>query len=105
MTASHRRIGANASITVVATCTTTSSIAPDDETSRAGRPSRSSHAGAAGPRTIAAVLATFASTQDAAATLAVRHGVTAERPVRGSMTWWRTARPARQRRTVVPELA
>ncbi len=35
-------------------------------TSRAGRPSDSSHAGASAPRTIAAVLAVFASTHDAA---------------------------------------
>ena len=57
---------------------------PLGSTSRAGRPSASSHCGADAPRTIAAVLAVLASTHEAAATLTVRHTGAAGSPVAGS---------------------
>ena len=63
---------------------------PTYRTSRRGPTSRAGAVGAPAsrarrrPRTIAAVLATFASTHEAAATLTVRQGVSAGRPVRGS---------------------
>ena len=62
-------------------------VAPSvrDEPRRQAR--ASSQAGAASPRTIAAVEAVFASTHVAAATLTVRHTSAAGRPVRGSTTW------------------
>ena len=50
-------------------------------TSRAGSPRASSHSGAATPITSDAVLAMFASTHDAAATLTVRQCSTAGSPV------------------------
>jgi hypothetical protein len=50
---------------------------------------------------IAAVLAMFASTQEAAATVTVRHALSAGRPVAGSMRW--CASP--HRRTVVLDVA
>jgi len=53
-------------------------------TSRAGRPSLVSQDTARQPATIAAVAAAFASAQVAAATLTVRHGPSAGRPVHGS---------------------
>src|SRR5205085_2174409 len=62
----------------------TTVAAPPGATSRAGRPRSASQAGAAVPRTMAAVLAVFASTQEAAATLAARHTSRAGRPVAGS---------------------
>ena len=56
-------------------------------TPRRQPPRRRASRAAASPRTIAAVLATFASTHVAAATVTVRQGVTAGRPVRGSTMW------------------
>ena len=47
----------------------------------------------------------FASVQSAAATLTVRHGVCAGRPVTGSMMWCMRSPPWRQRRAVVLEVA
>ena len=65
----------------------------------------SSHATAAAPRTIAAVLAVFASVQVPAATLTVRQHERAGWPVAGS-TMWCIRRPSRdQVRTVVLEVA
>ena len=78
---------------------------PQSRTRRAERPRAVSQPGASSPSTTDAVLATFASTQDAAATLTVRHGVDADLPVRGSMTWWHVTAPARHRRTAVPDVA
>ena len=58
----------------------------------AGR-ARSSHSGARSPRRIAVVLAMFASTQLAAATLTVRQCSSAGRPLDGSRMWWSSASP------------
>src|SRR5205814_964345 len=77
--------------------------APSYRISRAGRRSSSNHASAGSPSTIAAVLAVFASTQDAAATVALRQKLAAGRPVRGSTTWCSSPSLLAQRRTVVPE--
>src|SRR5262249_61097813 len=74
-------------------------------TSRAGRPSPASQPTAPSPRTIAAVLAVFASTQLAAATLTVRQQDCAGSPVAGVMMWCSRAVPRRQLRTAVPEVA
>src|SRR6266852_4559957 len=60
---------------------------------------------AASPITIAAVDAMFASTHEAATTLAVRQRPATGRPVDGSMMWWRTTPPRVHRRTVVLEVA
>jgi len=57
---------------------------PSCRTRRAGRPSPSSQPIARSPRRIAAVLAMFAPTQLAAATLAVRQQDRAGLPVTGS---------------------
>src|SRR5438309_9899978 len=54
---------------------------------------------------MAAVEAMLASTQEAAATLAVRHGPSTGMPVDGSMMWWRTTPPLVQRRTVMLDVA
>ena len=51
------------------------------------------------------MLAVLASTQELAATVAVRHGPVAGRPVRGSTMWWYSPRAVCQRRTVVLEVA
>ena len=51
------------------------------------------------------MLAVFASTQEAAATEAVRQQLDAERPVRGSTMWWSAPAAVAQRRTVVPDVA
>ena len=102
----HRGLGpAAARLMRVAGQAPTVTTAPSAATSRAGRPSDSSHRGADAPRTIAAVLAVLASTHEAAATVTVRHTGAAGSPVRGSTMWW-TSRPARrQRRTVVLDVA
>ena len=71
---------------------------------RAARTRRASPARAR-PMTIAAVLAMFASTQVAAATLAVRQHGAATSPVRGSTMWCTVRPPRRQRRRTVPEVA
>ena len=55
--------------------------------------------------TIAAVLAVFASTQVAAATLTVRQHGSATSPVRGSTMWCTVRPPRRQVRTAVPDVA
>ncbi len=61
---------------------------------------------AAGPATISAVAATFASRQLAACTDTVRQGPAAGRPVAGSIRWWRSVPSAAlQRRTVRLEVA
>ena len=60
-----------------------------------------SHGTADLPFTMAAVEAMLASTQDAAATVAVRHTLFTGMPVDGSMMWWSTTPPRLQRRTVV----
>ena len=78
---------------------------PSRRTRRAASPDRSSHSGAASPSTIAAVLAAFASTHVAAATLAVLQISGAGCPVRGSTMWWRSTPPLRHRRIVVLEVA
>ena len=54
---------------------------------------------------MAAVLAVFASTHEAAATVAVRQTRSTGIPVRGSTMWWSSIPPARQRRTSVLEVA
>ena len=60
-------------------------LSPGRRRPRAGRqPPAPSHAGAASPRTIAAVLATFASTHERAATVTVRQGVIGGKPDAGS---------------------
>jgi len=74
-------------------------------TSRAGRPSPASQAAARSPRKIAAVLAVFASTQVAAATLTARQHDRAGSPVLGTMMWCSRVLPRRQLRTAVPEVA
>ena len=61
---------------------------PFVRTSRLGSASASSHGAAFSPRTIVAVLAMFASTHELADTLTVRHTLSADRPVSGSIRWW-----------------
>ena len=78
---------------------------PSRCTSLAGNRSRSSHSGAASPRRIAAVLAAFASTQVAAATLAARQQDSTGSPVRGAMMWCSLIPPRCQDRTPVLEVA
>jgi hypothetical protein len=63
----------------------TVTTSPPRRTSRAGKRWLASHPGARSPRMIAAVLAVFASTQVAAATLTVRQQESAGIPVLGSM--------------------
>ena len=58
---------------------------PPWRTSRAGKPSPVSQAAARSPRRIAAVLAVFASTQVAAATLTARQHDRTGKPVAGAM--------------------
>ena len=74
-----------------------------------GQPGRQPGPGQPGlglrPATIAAVAAALASAQVMAATVAVCHGPSAGRPVRGS-TMWCSSRPSRcQRRQVIDEVA
>src|SRR4029078_4928185 len=78
----------------------TTVLSPATLTSRAGRPCASSHRGASSSRNDA-VLATFAATQVLAATLTVRQGDFAGRPVRGSTRWCSSISPLRQRRTAL----
>src|SRR5690349_9171819 len=78
---------------------------PPGRTSRLGSSRAVNQAGATSPRTIAAVAATLASTQEPAATLAVRQTSTAESPVAGSTMWWRAPSWVAQRRTDVLEVA
>ena len=59
-------------------------VRPSGRTSRAANPRVASHSGALSPSTIAAVLAMFASTHDAAATLAVLHTSAVGSPFAGS---------------------
>jgi hypothetical protein len=68
-------------------------------------PRSSSHTGAAGPRTIAAVDAAFASTAVAAAQVTCVQVTSAGSPVRGSMMWWRRRPPYVQMRFWVDEVA
>ena len=79
-------------------------LSPSTCTRRAGRWRASSQAGASSSRNDT-VLATFASTHVFAATVTVRHGDSAGRPVRGSTRWWSSVAPLRQRRTVVDDVA
>ena len=79
--------------------------APSRATSRAGSPRASSQAGASAPRTTAAVLAVLAATQVRAATVTVRHGPSAGRPVRGSTRWCRSVPSTVHRRARVDEVA
>jgi hypothetical protein len=81
------------------------SIVPSGRTSRALRPRASSQRGASAARTMAAVAATFALRHVGAATLTVRQHACADAPERGSTIWCISTSPARQRRTVVLEVA
>ncbi len=79
--------------------------APARVTSRACTDREPSQSGAASPRTTAAVAAMFAARHDDAATLTVRHGVSAGRPVLGSIRWCASPVLVGQRRTEVPDVA
>ena len=83
----------------------TAEMRPLDDTRRAGRHRASSQAGASSPSTMAAVEATLASTQEPAATVAVRQPGRTGPPVRGSSRWCSSTPPRCQRRTVVPDVA
>ncbi len=79
---------------------------PSTRDEPARQASDASHSPPRSPRTIAAVLAMFASRQDAAVTLTVRHTTAAGRPVPGSSDVMGIVAPAVcQRRTVVLEVA
>src|SRR5581483_8066009 len=78
---------------------------PSTPTSRLGSPSSESHATDRAPRMIAAVLAMLASRHEAAHTLTVRHTLSTESPVEGSIRWWATPESVRHRRTATLEVA
>ena len=78
---------------------------PSAATRRVGRPTTASHSGARSALTMAAVATVLASTHEPAATVAVRHGLTAGLPVAGSTRWWRWTPSWVHRRTVVLEVA
>ena len=78
---------------------------PSQSTKRAGSPRPASHSWAVSARTTAAVAATFAWTQSAAATLIVRQGVRTGVPEPGSMMWHIVCPSWLQRRTDVLEVA
>src|SRR5439155_18375381 len=79
--------------------------APSAPTSRAGMRLDSSQESARSPRTMAAVEAVLAATHVRAATLTVRQGPAAGRPLAASMMWCCSTPPRVQRRTVLPEVA